>query len=983
MRNGSFLAVQLAFFGLLVALAVSPAHGAATEPYGLDSIIAVDRLPFLKIDTIAGGTSSYERNGENKDGDNNWMYWDDQERVLCELKGPGVIYRMWFTGYEAFDCNFKIYFDGEATPRLNLGSVFDMQTNGYTPFFRPLIRDWYESSGGHPTYVPIPFNESIKITSQGTNARLFYNINYHLFSPDTTVQSWTGAEDRTAANQAWDPARMTLDPKSTAENTTVAGTASIAAGSSATMLDVDGPRSISSIKVKIGTTTPTATQLNSTWLRIYWDNETTPSVDAPLGSFFAIGEYGVGIKPKSIMVGLDATDNLYCYFPMPFYRHARVELRNAGATSLSNVTYEVQHKAQSDFSTTLGYFKTQYTATTPSTAGNDLVFLDTTGSGHLVGVVQSVSGPFDRTNLEGDERFYVDGRRTPALQGTGTEDFYNGGWYFNGGLVTWPIWGFTQHLVDTQQHHSMYRLFLQDTIPFKGSIRAGIEHGGANEVSVDAWTLAYYYHSPEKLELTDTLDVGNASSETAHGYGTTGVTSATSLTDTFEGDNDDVAVTEDGRFVDGSSEFTLAIAPINAGVVLRRMLDQNTFNQNAEVYVDDAYVGNLLAAGGNIVHRWKETDFMIPASFTRGKSAITVRLEPLSDGISNGDQLFSDGFESGALTAGGWVTGGAAVGTSNRFHGVYAAALNATDFLTKSLSTVGYENIAFAYCRRTRDFDASGDNLYVEWSDNGGATWAELEHLVATSAGYGGRRFILPVTANNNPNVQVRFRMDTDSTGDYGYLDDIVITGEPIAATPTKYWNEFQYQAYSVLTPLMITTNGGADFEVAISPVTVAGVCTSDTTDILVNGESIGHTPGATTWTVVVDIACGTNELRFVALDDRGVPSGEETLVVTLPDADGDDMPTAWEEANGTDPNIPDADDDPDGDGLTNAEEYAASTHPLLADTDSDGVSDRDEVIFGYDPNSTGSTPDLPVGTGAALLLMAAMGALGYRRRMA
>ncbi len=125
------------------------AHGAATEPYGLNSIVAFERLPWLKTDTMAGGASSYERNGENKDGDNNWKYWDGPERVLCELQGPGVIYRMWFTGYEPFQTPFKVYIDGETTPRLNI-DVADMQTNGYAPFNRPLIRDWAESSGGHP-----------------------------------------------------------------------------------------------------------------------------------------------------------------------------------------------------------------------------------------------------------------------------------------------------------------------------------------------------------------------------------------------------------------------------------------------------------------------------------------------------------------------------------------------------------------------------------------------------------------------------------------------------------------------------------------------------------------------------------------------------------------------------------------------------------------------------------------------------------------
>lgn len=617
--------------GLVVftACLAQTAYGAATEPRGLDAISSFDRLPYLKYDTVAGGFSSYQRDGGNKDGKDSWLYEESGDNVLCELKGPGVIYRTWFTGYDPFGADFEVYIDGEITPRIDQGSVFDLQTGSFLPFLRPLIRDWVESSGGHPSYMPIQFNESIKITSDvlpdpgDGEENLFYNINYHLFSPDTTVTSYTGAEDASAANALWDSSQMTSDPKSTAGNTVVSDTVSVAAGGTATLLDIDGPASIASIKLDLGSL-PSETVLNNTWLRIYWDGESTPDVDAPLGMFFAIGRFGVGIRPQALPIGLADDDTLYCYFPMPFDSHATVELYNGGGTALSSVSYEIQHAAFTGDIGDVGYFKTQYNVEEPSTSGDDLVLLDVEGAGHMVGVVQCVSGPGDRTYLEGDERIYVDGRHTPSIHGTGTEDFYNGGWYFNGGLVTWPAWGYTQHVSGTPDKSSMYRFFLQDAIPFNSEILAGIEHGGANEKEVDAWMLAYYYHQPARMLLTDTLDVGGSASETAHSYSVTGTTTLVSLTDTFEGDADDVSVTEDGRTVDGTSSFTLAIDSGNEGVVLRRMFDQDVFNQEAELYVDSQYVGPMYTAGGNTVHRWKEADFMIPTSFTAGKSSIAI-----------------------------------------------------------------------------------------------------------------------------------------------------------------------------------------------------------------------------------------------------------------------------------------------------------------------------------------------------------------------
>lgn len=189
--------------------------------------------------------------------------------------------------------------------------------------------------------------------------------------------------------------------------------------------------------------------LNNTQIKIYWDNETTPSVDAPLGSFFAMGQFG-SYATRGLPVGMDAANNMYIYFPMPFQSHAKVQLVNNRSIATTGITYEVRHKAFTDSFANVGYFRTNYHAETPTTTGNDILILDTNGSGHLVGVVESMQGPdTGRWYLEGDERIYVDDSGTPSINGTGTEDFYNGGWYFQYGTYTLPMSGNTAHVVDT------------------------------------------------------------------------------------------------------------------------------------------------------------------------------------------------------------------------------------------------------------------------------------------------------------------------------------------------------------------------------------------------------------------------------------------------------------------------------------------------------------------------------------------------------
>ena len=127
--------------------------------------------------------------------------------------------------------------------------------------------------------------------------------------------------------------------------------------------------------------------------------------------------------------------------------------------------------------------------------------------------------------------------------------------------------------------------------------------------------------------LTDTLDVGTPTSETAHAYGITQQRWTGSRTYQYEGSADTVDVTDDGRAHRGVSQFDLAVIPANAGVVLRRRFDQTIANQLADVYVDGQLIGSWYVAGSNGFDQWRESDFMVPASATTGKSKIRVRVQ--------------------------------------------------------------------------------------------------------------------------------------------------------------------------------------------------------------------------------------------------------------------------------------------------------------------------------------------------------------------
>lgn len=366
-------------------------------------------------------------------------------------------------------------------------------------------------------------------------------------------------------------------------------------------------------------------------LKMTWDNHSAAAVDAPLGMFFGSG---LGPVPVSALpVGIDG-ERLYCYFPMPFASRAWVTLHNTGGTDYQDIGYTIRCSPRPDMPADAAYFHAKHRPEFQSTPGEDLLLFEETGTGHLVGIVQTMRETRGSNNyLEGDERIYVDDNLTPVIHGTGTEDFYNCGWYYAQDIVTRPVHGapFEQDL--GYNTITCYRYFLGERVPFKRSIRVGIEHGASNDEDVYCQSLALYYRLEGRTATyTDEIDVGNAASEAAHNYAVTGGSSMSSRNETYIGDDDWQVIGDDGRAVaiGGAVEFTVAIAPINEGVILRRRMDHGVPRQQALVRVDGVVVGTWYDAGGNPYHRWRDAEFMIPAAHTQGKSSLAIRLENLS-----------------------------------------------------------------------------------------------------------------------------------------------------------------------------------------------------------------------------------------------------------------------------------------------------------------------------------------------------------------
>ncbi|MFT5412372.1 MAG: hypothetical protein ACI9NC_005119, partial [Verrucomicrobiales bacterium] len=138
--------------------------------------------------------------------------------------------------------------------------------------------------------------------------------------------------------------------------------------------------------------------------------------------------------------------------------------------------------------------------------------------------------------------------------------------------------------------------------------------------------------------------------------------------------------------------------------------------------------------------------------------------------------LFSDGFESGNYSTGGWITqrGGAAITGGAAFAGSSGAELKKTTWIETSVSTAGHHSVHLKYVRRTVNLD-SGKFLHAEWWD--GSAWDTVESTQATA--WAPQDLALPAAADDNANLKIRFRLASNSNKEKAHIDDVEVTAVP------------------------------------------------------------------------------------------------------------------------------------------------------------------------------------------------------------
>jgi len=291
---------------------------------------------------------------------------------------------------------------------------------------------------------------------------------------------------------------------------------SIAPGQTAVLADIKGPAAIHHIWFTISAEAFYGRKLV---LRMFWDGEDTPSVEAPVGDFFAVG-HGLNRNLVSVPVVRSSEGRaLNCYWYMPFRWSARITVTNEGSRPVGSFYYYIDYRQLEDLKPDVPYFHAQYRQEFPCEPGKNYLILDAVGRGHYVGCNLSVLQRSMGWWGEGDDMIYVDGEETPSLHGTGSEDYFSDAWGMREGNNLYYGCSLQEEDFQVGAKATVYRFHLADPIPFASSVRVTIEHGHANDRSDFLSSVAYWYQTephkpfpsfpPVDRRLPFALEIGN------------------------------------------------------------------------------------------------------------------------------------------------------------------------------------------------------------------------------------------------------------------------------------------------------------------------------------------------------------------------------------------------------------------------------------------------------------------------------------------
>ena len=236
-------------------------------------------------------------------------------------------------------------------------------------------------------------------------------------------------------------------------------------------------------------------------IRFYWDGEPFPSVEAPLGDFFAC-THGLRYSVNSLPVAVNPSGGFNCYWPMPFRESARITLENLAAKPVQNFFYQFDYSL-GQLPEGAAYFHASWRRSMTTRENPEHIILDgVSGTGHYVGTVAAWTQFSNGWWGEGEVKFFLEGEEDPTICTTGTEDYFGGAWCFgetfSAPFCGYPLWRKEEGEVP---RHGLYRWHICDPVRFRKSIKVTVQalgwypDGTFQPLTDDIATVAYWYQN--------------------------------------------------------------------------------------------------------------------------------------------------------------------------------------------------------------------------------------------------------------------------------------------------------------------------------------------------------------------------------------------------------------------------------------------------------------------------------------------------------
>ncbi len=238
-------------------------------------------------------------------------------------------------------------------------------------------------------------------------------------------------------------------------------------------------------------------------LRMYWDGESRPSVETPLGDFFCNG-HALRYNVNSAVIAVNPSGGFNSYWSMPFRTSARITVESQHPDPIEGFFYQITY-AQYGIPENAAYFHAQWRRSLTTRQTPEHILLDgIQGKGHYVGTFLAWTQLSNGWWGEGEMKFFLDGDlEYPTICGTGTEDYFGGAWGFGGETYSTPFLGYPLYRQEAGEvpRHALYRWHIPDPIRFQHDLKVTIQAlgwwpGGIFQpLTDDIASVGYWYQS--------------------------------------------------------------------------------------------------------------------------------------------------------------------------------------------------------------------------------------------------------------------------------------------------------------------------------------------------------------------------------------------------------------------------------------------------------------------------------------------------------